>query len=627
VTLDATLPGISTPVLAAGSDSGASSTDNITSVTTPTFTGTATAGADVKLYEGIRLLGTATATGGAWTIASRALAEGVHNVFARATDSMGNSAESAALAVTIDTSAPTATITRAPGQAASSAIDSVTAGVSFTAAFTESVALLAASDLTLGGTSGGTISNVSGSGSHYTITVDHIEQPGTVTVNLNAGAVHDLAGNPAAVAGSSELVAVQFATQTSMVVASSKLAAGITGTATATVIAPAGSTPAGTVVFTLTGPGGPIQQSVVLTGGTAQTSFAALAIGSYSVTALYQPSAGYLGSSDTKLLNVATGPVGQNSTGLYAAAAGTTVTTFAADGGAISTAQPFTPSEAPGGVRVALADVTGDGVPDRIAVNGPGSPAQLRVFDGQTGQLLYALPLFEGFTGGAFVAAGDVNGDGRADIVATPDQGGGPRVTVFNGPDGAVLANFFGIGDPNFRGGARPAVGDLNGDGIDDLVVSAGFGGGPRIAGYDGTSLRPGTEPRHVFNDFFVFEDTLRNGAYVAVGDLNGDGFADIIAGGGPGGGPRVLAVGGQNLIENDAVVPLVNFFAGDSTLRGGVRVAAKEESGNDHTDVVTGSGDTNDLFVFLSSDLQNGTAQPKRSGQLPGILDGVYVG
>jgi hypothetical protein len=91
VTLDATLPGISTPVLAAGSDSGASSTDNITSVTTPTFTGTATAGADVKLYEGIRLLGTATATGGAWTIASRALAEGVHNVLARANELIGGS--------------------------------------------------------------------------------------------------------------------------------------------------------------------------------------------------------------------------------------------------------------------------------------------------------------------------------------------------------------------------------------------------------------------------------------------------------------------------------------------------------------------------------------------------------
>src|SRR6185312_17158191 len=117
-----------------------------------------------------------TATGGNWAIASIALGDGVHNIFARTTDSAGTSAESAPLAVTIDTSAPTATITRAPGQAATGVIDSPTTGVSFTVVFSEPVASLLASDLTVVGT-GGTVADISGSGSSYTVTVDHIGRP------------------------------------------------------------------------------------------------------------------------------------------------------------------------------------------------------------------------------------------------------------------------------------------------------------------------------------------------------------------------------------------------------------------------------------------------------------------
>src|SRR5205807_9454614 len=104
----------------------------------------------------------------------------------------------------------------------------------------------------------------------------------------------------------------------------------------------------------------------------------------------------------------------------------------------------------------------------------------------------------------------------------TPDQGGGGRVRVYSGRTLETLADFFGIEDPNFRGGARPAVGDVNGDGVPDLIVAAGFGGGPRVAIFDGADLAPGRTPRKLVGDFFVFENTLRNGTYVAVGDVNG---------------------------------------------------------------------------------------------------------
>ncbi|MBN9522110.1 hypothetical protein J0H58_26930 [bacterium] len=91
------------------------------------------------------------------------------------------------------------------------------------------------------------------------------------------------------------------------------------------------------------------------------------------------------------------------------------------------------------------------------------------------------------------------------------------------------MANFFGIDAPNFRGGARPAVEDVN--------------GGPRVVAFEGRLV--GIDPLKLSADFFLFEPVLRNGAFVAVGDVDVDGRADLIGGG----GPRVLALSGADLL------------------------------------------------------------------------------
>lgn len=193
-------------------------------------------------------------------------------------------------------------------------------------------------------------------------------------------------------------------------------------------------------------------------------------------------------------------------------------------------------------MRVTSADFNGDGIADLVAGTGPGSITRVVVFDGASGNQLFSIQPFEDrFVGGVFVAAGDITGDGVPELVITPDESGGPRVRVFNGSDFRQLADFYGIDDPEFRGGARAGVGDVNGDGFGDLVVSAGFGGGPRISVTNGQSIAA-SRLHSLFADFFLFESTLRNGAYVTAGDLDGDGFAEVIGGGGPGGGPRARA-------------------------------------------------------------------------------------
>ena len=188
----------------------------------------------------------------------------------------------------------------------------------------------------------------------------------------------------------------------------------------------------------------------------------------------------------------------------------------------------------------------------------------------------------------------------RSCLVVTPDEGGGPRARVFDGKTGRQIAAFFGIDDPAFRGGARVAVGDLNGDGEAELIVSAGFGGGPRVTIWDGAKLSAGDPNGAAIANCFAFEPALRNGSYVAAGDVTGDGTADAIFGAGPGGGPRVRIFTGAGLLgaartvgtlDDIPQLQVANFFGGDVEHRSGTRVTVKNLDGDRFAEVLVGSG------------------------------------
>ena len=327
-------------------------------------------------------------------------------------------------------------------------------------------------------------------------------------------------------------------------------------------------------------------------------------------------------------------PINQDKVVQFAVAPGIggngVVTVRNADGSTAFNVTPFSPTPS-GGVRVATADVNGDGTPDLIAGAGPGGLPQVKVFDGKTQALIRTIDAFESaFTGGVFVAAGDINGDGFADIVITPDEGGGPRVRVFSGKDGSQIADFFGIDDPNFRGGARAALSDVNNDGRVDLLIAAGFGGGPRLAVFDGKSVGSGGTPVKLFNDFFVFEQTLRNGVFITGGDLNGDGFSEVIAGGGPGGGPRVFALSGKDLLTGTQT-QMANFFAGDANSRGGIRIAVKDLDGDNRADILAaaGTGTASRVTAYAGKSIPTDGTPSELNGFDPasGFTGGIFVG
>jgi hypothetical protein len=242
-----------------------------------------------------------------------------------------------------------------------------------------------------------------------------------------------------------------------------------------------------------------------------------------------------------------------------------------------------------GGVRVALGDVNGDGVPDVITAPGPGGGPDIRVFDGNTGQLIDEFLAYNPFfTGGVFVAAGDFNGDGKADIVTGPDQGGSSDVRVFNAGTGQILREFLAY-PSNFVGGARVAVGDVNGDGIPDIITGAGPTGGPNVKVFSGADSS-------VLQNFLAYGPLFTGGVYVAAGDINGDGKADIITGAGPTGSPNVVVFSGA-----DGSV-LDNFLAYSPFFQGGVRVGTLDFNGDGRTDILTGAGPTGGPFVTVFS-------------------------
>ena len=187
----------STPALDSGSDSGTNTSDRITNDTTPTFSGSAEAGATVRLYDtdGTTLLGTTTADGGgAWTITSSALGAGAHSVSVKASDAAGNtSAASATQSVTIMTAAPSVTIT--------SNVATVKAGDTATITFTFSSD--PGASFTWDGSSGdvavtgGTLSAISGSGLTRTATFTPAAATDGVaaSITVTGASYQDVAGN------------------------------------------------------------------------------------------------------------------------------------------------------------------------------------------------------------------------------------------------------------------------------------------------------------------------------------------------------------------------------------------------------------------------------------------------
>jgi len=194
------------------------------------------------------------------------------------------------------------------------------------------------------------------------------------------------------------------------------------------------------------------------------------------------------------------------------------------------------------------------------------------------------------------MAAGEI-------IAYGADAGGGPHVKVYK-TDGTILnltASFFPYA-AGFRGGVRVAVGDVNGDGTDDLVTGAGPGGGPHVRIFDGAQLLLGNQVE--LAGFFAFPATVTTGVYVAVGRFDSTqppGRRQVVVSTGEGGTPRVRIFNISGGTATQIPGPLADFLAYDPAFTGGVRVAAGNltPAANDDLAVAPGPGGGPHVKVF----------------------------
>lgn len=246
---------------------------------------------------------------------------------------------------------------------------------------------------------------------------------------------------------------------------------------------------------------------------------------------------------------------------VYSTSMGSTVGVI--DGQSLRTVRRF-PAFSPGfnkPVNLAIGDINGDGVGDIVAAPGAtGTTPLVRAFSGSNGALLFSRFAYAAnFKGGVSVAAGDLDGNGRAEIICAPLTGNAARVVAFDAATGAMVRNstISGAGSTN---GFSIAAADLNNDLKADIVLGA-LAGSSRVTVVNGQTMRS-------LGSFLAFGNATTGARVATIRDFNNDGIADILVGAGANGNGQVRRYGGMN---RQLIDTLFAFNAGSKERSAGV--------------------------------------------------------
>ena len=223
-------------------------------------------------------------------------------------------------------------------------------------------------------------------------------------------------------------------------------------------------------------------------------------------------------------------------------------------------------------------DLNGDGIGDMVVGAGQGGGPVVAIIDSQTGRVITKFFAFDpAFRGGVELACLDFNLDGVMDILVGAGPGGGPHVKIFNGKDLGLLFSFYAYAN-DFTGGVSLCALDVNDDGIRDLVTGAGAGGAPHVKVWDGAT-------HTLLSQWYAYDSAFRGGVNVSGGYLGSDGSVMVVTGAGAGMAPEVAVWDPLTREE------ISRFLAYDSQFMGGVRVRVHDGNGDGVSELVTAAG------------------------------------
>ncbi|MEI6378401.1 MAG: S8 family serine peptidase [Candidatus Falkowbacteria bacterium] len=181
------------------------------------------------------------------------------------------------------------------------------------------------------------------------------------------------------------------------------------------------------------------------------------------------------------------------------------------------------PSAFKGGINLAVADVNQDGQAEIIAAAGPGAQPEVKIYTAQ-GKLLKTFLAYDAkFRGGVKIAIGELYGNAGVQIITIPATNSPAQVRIFN-VQGKILTQFYAY-DQKIRGSFNLAIADVRGlaSRESEIVVAGGKGLEPYLKFFSPSG--------RLVRRFAAYNTKFLGGVNVAAGDLDNDGLDEVVTG------------------------------------------------------------------------------------------------